>query len=52
MWLVLLALEHLRKKIELSTEKIRLAKQKEDQAKKVSLVRAGFSNILDVFGPD
>ncbi|XP_039121155.1 uncharacterized protein LOC120257922 [Dioscorea cayenensis subsp. rotundata] len=29
------ALEHLRKKIELSTEKIRLAKQKEDQAKKV-----------------
>ncbi|KAJ0971051.1 hypothetical protein J5N97_019010 [Dioscorea zingiberensis] len=29
------ALEHLRKKIELSTERIRLAKQKEDQAKKL-----------------
>jgi hypothetical protein len=29
------ALEHLRKKIEMSTEKIRLAKVKEEQAKKV-----------------
>lgn len=29
------ALEHLRKKIEISTEKIRVAKLKEDQAKKV-----------------
>lgn len=29
------ALEHLRKKIELSTEKIRIAKQKEDSARKV-----------------
>jgi hypothetical protein len=29
------ALEHLRKKIEISTEKIRLAKVKEQQAKKV-----------------
>eukprot|EP01018_Ginkgo_biloba_P018882 Gb_18906 [translate_table: standard] len=29
------ALEHLRKKIEVSTEKIRVAKQKEDQARKV-----------------
>lgn len=29
------ALEHLRKKIEMGTERIRLAKLKEDQARKV-----------------
>ena len=31
----LVALEHMRKKIELSTEKIRVAKLKEEEAKKV-----------------
>lgn len=36
------ALEHLRKKIEISTEKIRLAKVKEEQAKKVGYLYLGF----------
>jgi len=33
------ALEHFRKKIEMSTEKIRLAKVKEEQAKKIDILR-------------
>lgn len=37
-WHVISALEHLRKKIELSTERIRIAKVKEDQARKVRSV--------------
>jgi hypothetical protein len=36
------ALEHLRKKIEMSTEKIRLAKVKEEQAKKVGHFKLEF----------
>ena len=34
-WCIPSALEHMRKKIEMSTERIRMAKQKEEQARKV-----------------
>lgn len=37
-WYILSALEHMRKKIEMSTERIRIAKQKEEQARKVCCI--------------
>lgn len=43
------ALEHLRKKIEISTEKIRMAKLKEDQAKKVLIWTAASPSFVHGF---
>lgn len=48
------ALEHMRKKIEMATEKICLAKLKEEQARKVCLLHQTqeyLSNISTAFNP-
>lgn len=43
------ALEHMRKKIEMATEKIRLAKIKEEQAKKVSYASKSLCSSCTIF---